>query len=103
MYNKRIVLTLIIAALIGGQDAWAQDIATVNGTGIPDSQFKQLEQAAKTGFQNRYAAHRKKVLDRVRNSVSQRVMPGGGRTPSQEAIAEIDFRITKIDITYKLN
>jgi DNA-binding CsgD family transcriptional regulator/8-oxo-dGTP pyrophosphatase MutT (NUDIX family)/predicted ABC-type ATPase len=62
---------------------------------IPDSQFKQLEQAAKTGFQNRYAAHRKKVLDRVRTSVSQRVMPGGGRTPSQEAIAEIDFRITK--------
>lgn len=63
--------------------------------GIPDSQFKQLQTAANAGFQNRYAAHRKKVLDRVRETVRQRVLPTGGRTPSQEAIAEIDFRITK--------
>jgi 8-oxo-dGTP pyrophosphatase MutT (NUDIX family)/DNA-binding NarL/FixJ family response regulator len=62
---------------------------------IPDSQFRQLEQAAQTGFQNRYATHRKNVLDRVREDLRKRVMPGGGRTPSQESIAEIDFRIGK--------
>jgi 8-oxo-dGTP pyrophosphatase MutT (NUDIX family)/DNA-binding CsgD family transcriptional regulator/predicted ABC-type ATPase len=63
--------------------------------GIPDSQFKQLEKAANAAFQNRYAAHRKKVLDRVRRTLNERVMAGPGRTPSQESIAEIDFRITK--------
>lgn len=62
---------------------------------IPDSQFRQLEQAAQTGFQNRYATHRKNVLDRVREDLRKRVIPGGGRTPSQESIAEIDFRIGK--------
>lgn len=50
MYNKKIVLTLVMVALVGSQGAWAQDIATVNGTGIPDSQFKlTLTQALNQG------------------------------------------------------
>ena len=63
---------------------------------VPDSQFKQLEQTAKTGFQNRYAAHRKKVLDRVRDSLNQRQAPVRD-TPSKDAIRDIDFRITKLN------
>ena len=62
---------------------------------IPDSQFKQLEQAAKTGFQNRYATHRKKVLERVRDNLRNRVLPGSGRSAADESIREIDFRIGK--------
>ena len=62
---------------------------------IPDSQFRQLEQAAQTGFQNRYATHRKNVLDRVREDLRKRVIPGRGTTPSEESIKEIDFRIGK--------
>lgn len=41
MTFKNTAITLAIAALFGSQVALAQDVASVNGTAIPDSQFNQ--------------------------------------------------------------
>lgn len=50
MTIKNTAITLAIAALFGSQVALAQDVASVNGTAIPDSQFNQvLTQALNQG------------------------------------------------------
>lgn len=50
MTFKNTAITLAIAALFGSQVALAQDVASVNGTAIPDSQFNQtLAQALNQG------------------------------------------------------
>ena len=50
MTFKNTAITLAIAALFGSQVALAQDVASVNGTVIPDSQFNQvLTQALNQG------------------------------------------------------
>lgn len=50
MTFKNTAITLAIAALFGSQVALAQDVASVNGTAIPDSQFNQvLSQALNQG------------------------------------------------------
>ncbi len=50
MTFKNTAITLAIAALFGSQVALAQDVASVNGTAIPDSQFNQtLTQALNQG------------------------------------------------------
>lgn len=50
MNNKITLVTLAIATLFGSQSVIAQDVASVNGTAIPDSQFNQtLTQALNQG------------------------------------------------------
>ena len=42
MTFKNTVISLVITAVFGSQVALAQDVASVNGTAIPDSQFNQM-------------------------------------------------------------
>lgn len=42
MTFKNTAITLAVAALFGSQISFAQDVASVNGTAIPDSQFNEM-------------------------------------------------------------